>query len=98
MVRYWRGMTSSPAGQSRVGRRRDPDFPGRFLRLHAEPRWYAFLCVLPGLALPFTPLGAAVGFIPPPPLLFAYLVLAVGTYLLLVQFVKTRFCRRYPLT
>jgi Mg2+-importing ATPase len=54
-------------------------------------------CVLVGIALPFTPLGPALGFVPPPPAFFAFLVLAVGTYLALVQIVKTRFYRRYAL-
>jgi Mg2+-importing ATPase len=54
-------------------------------------------CVLIGLALPFTPFGAAIGFVPPPPAFFGFLILAVGTYLTLVQFVKVRFYRRYGL-
>lgn len=66
--------------------------PSRTLTLNA------LACVIIGMALPFTPLGATIGFVPPPPPFFAYLVLAVGTYLALVQFVKTRFYRRYQLT
>jgi Mg2+-importing ATPase len=55
-------------------------------------------CVLIGMVIPFTPLGAAIGFVPPPPTFFAFLVVAVVTYLLLVQFVKVRFYRRIELT
>jgi Mg2+-importing ATPase len=49
-----------------------------------------------GVLLPFTPLGALLGFVPPPPLFFAVLVVLVATYLALVQVVKSWFYRRYP--
>jgi P-type Mg2+ transporter len=50
-----------------------------------------------GAVLPFTRLGAALGFIPLPlPLLGAISLLAV-TYLILVQAVKTWFYRRHAL-
>jgi Mg2+-importing ATPase len=44
-----------------------------------------------GVVLPFTPLGADFGFVPLPPLFFAFLVAATATYLLLVEIVKRRF-------
>ena len=47
--------------------------------------------VVIGIALPFTPVGAALGFVPLPPVFFAFLALATATYLLLVEFVKRRF-------
>jgi Mg2+-importing ATPase len=48
-----------------------------------------------GAVLPFTSLGSALGFVPPPPLFFAALVSLVATYLLIVQVVKSWFYRRY---
>jgi Mg2+-importing ATPase len=48
-----------------------------------------------GAVLPFTSLGSALGFVPPPPLFFAALVGLVATYLLIVQVVKSWFYRRY---
>jgi P-type Mg2+ transporter len=48
-----------------------------------------------GLSLPFTPLGAWLHFVPPPALFFAFLAVAVGCYLALVQWVKVRFYRHY---
>jgi len=49
------------------------------------------------VALPYTPLGSILGFIPPPaPLLGAIAFLAV-TYLLLVQAVKSWFYRKHAL-
>ena len=47
--------------------------------------------VIIGTALPFTPIGADLGFIPLPPMFFAFLAAATATYLLLVEFVKRRF-------
>ena len=44
-----------------------------------------------GVVLPFTPLGADFGFVPLPPLFFAFLAVATATYLLLVELVKRRF-------
>ena len=40
------------------------------------------------LALPWTPLGATFGFTPPPPAFYGVLILMVGVYLALVEFVK----------
>ncbi|HSC22146.1 MAG TPA: magnesium-translocating P-type ATPase [Casimicrobiaceae bacterium] len=42
------------------------------------------------LALPFSPLGALVGFVPPPPIFLAVLGVLIGVYLALVQVFKTR--------
>jgi Mg2+-importing ATPase len=53
----------------------------------------AFLGV--GLILPFTSLGGTIGFVAPPAAFFAFLVLAVASYLALVQLVKVRFYRRH---
>ena len=47
--------------------------------------------VVIGTVLPFTPIGADLGFIPLPPVFFAFLVVATATYLLLVEGVKRRF-------
>ena len=47
--------------------------------------------VIIGTVLPFTPIGADLGFIPLPPMFFAFLAAATATYLLLVEFVKRRF-------
>jgi Mg2+-importing ATPase len=44
-----------------------------------------------GVVLPFTPIGADLGFVPLPPLFFVFLVVATATYLLLVEGVKRRF-------
>ena len=53
------------------------------------------VCVGIGVLLPFTPLGAWLGFTPLPPLFFAFLVGVVITYLGLVELVKQWFYRRY---
>ena len=52
--------------------------------------------VLIGIALPFTPIGADLGFTPLPPVYFAFLAAATVTYLLLVEIAK-RFLLRKPL-
>jgi Mg2+-importing ATPase len=44
-----------------------------------------------GTVLPFTPIGADLGFVPLPPMYFAFLAAATATYLLLVELVKRRF-------
>ena len=51
--------------------------------------------VLVGLALPFTPLAAPLGFTPLPLAFFLFLAAATGTYLLLVEVVKRRLMRRF---
>jgi Mg2+-importing ATPase len=43
-----------------------------------------------GLSLPFTPIAAALGMVPPPPLLFAYVAGVTVVYLALVEVVKRR--------
>jgi Mg2+-importing ATPase len=48
------------------------------------------LIVAVGIGLPFTPLGATLGFLPLPVAYFVFLALATGTYLLLVELVKAR--------
>jgi Mg2+-importing ATPase len=50
-----------------------------------------------GVALPFTPLAAWLGFTPLPPLFFGVLVTMIVTYLGLVEIVKKFFYRRYPM-
>jgi Mg2+-importing ATPase len=47
-----------------------------------------------GCALPFTTLGAGLGFVPLPPTYFAFLAAATVTYLALVEAVKRRLLRR----
>ncbi|MGN6811816.1 MAG: magnesium-translocating P-type ATPase [Thermomicrobiales bacterium] len=48
------------------------------------------LIVAVGIGLPFTPLGATLGFLPLPVAYFVFLALATGTYLLLVELFKAR--------
>jgi Mg2+-importing ATPase len=52
--------------------------------------------VLIGIGLPFTPIGADLGFMPLPAVYFAFLAAATVTYLLLVEVAK-RFLVRKPL-
>jgi Mg2+-importing ATPase len=52
------------------------------------------LVVLVGIALPFTPLAHLLGFAPPPPSYWGFLVVATGTYLLFVELVKRRLMGR----
>jgi Mg2+-importing ATPase len=47
------------------------------------------------LAIPFTPIGDLFGFVRLPAIFFLTLVALVGIYLMLVEFVKTLFYRRY---
>ncbi len=47
------------------------------------------------LALPFTPLAPALGFVAPPPLFFAVLAALAGAYLLLAEAVKRAFFRAH---
>jgi Mg2+-importing ATPase len=49
--------------------------------------------VLVGLAIPFTPLAVPLGFVPLPPLYFAFLGAATITYLVFVELVKRRLLR-----
>jgi Mg2+-importing ATPase len=48
-----------------------------------------------GLILPFIPIGKYFGFVQPPPLYFLALFVIVAVYLLVVQFVKSWFIKRY---
>ena len=50
-----------------------------------------------GFGLPYTPLGALVGFTPMPFALVAIIVGFAATYLALVQVVKTWFYRKHEL-
>jgi Mg2+-importing ATPase len=47
------------------------------------------------LVLPFLPIGKYLGFVEPPPSFFIVLALIVPAYLLMVQFVKSWFIKRY---
>ncbi|MGE5638189.1 MAG: magnesium-translocating P-type ATPase [Chloroflexota bacterium] len=72
--------------------RRSPFYkskPGKFLVLSA------FIIVGFALALPFTPLGSLFGFVQPPIAFFLILTGLIGAYLVLAQFVKDWFYRRY---
>ena len=53
------------------------------------------ICAGTGVLLPFTPLGAWLGFVALPPLFFAFLVGMTVTYLALVEAAKQWFYRRY---
>lgn len=53
--------------------------------------------VLLGICLPFSPLAHSLGFVAPPPLYFVFLILLTGTYLLLIEFIKSTFLKRYNL-
>jgi len=44
-----------------------------------------------GIALPYTPIAATLGFVPLPPLFWPYLAGFIVLYVLLTQFVKSRF-------
>jgi Mg2+-importing ATPase len=50
--------------------------------------------VVVGVALPFSPLGPLLGFVPLPPMFFAFLVGVVVTYLMLVEVVKRALRKR----
>lgn len=66
---------------------------GNPLRSHPSKSLMATVlaAVIIGTVLPFTPIGADLGFIPLPPLFFAFLAVATATYLLLVEGVKRHF-------
>jgi Mg2+-importing ATPase len=57
----------------------------------------AIATVLAGLALPFTPLGAALGFVHPPWKFFVLLPVMVTAYLAAVELVKRRFYARFAM-
>jgi Mg2+-importing ATPase len=66
---------------------------GNPLRSHPSKSLMATVlgAVTVGTVLPFTPIGADLGFIPLPPMFFVFLATATATYLLLVELVKRRF-------
>jgi P-type Mg2+ transporter len=49
-----------------------------------------------GVLLPFTPLATWLGFVPLPPLFFAFLVVMTVAYLVAVELAKRRFYRKTP--
>jgi Mg2+-importing ATPase len=51
--------------------------------------------VLVAIALPYSPFASTLGFVAPPPAFYAFLIVAVATYLALVEVVKRLFYRRY---
>lgn len=53
------------------------------------------LVVLAGLALPFSPLAARLGFVNLPGGFFIFLAAAVATYMVLVELVKGRVIRTF---
>jgi Mg2+-importing ATPase len=57
----------------------------------------AALTVLAAVAIPFTPLGAALGFVHPPWRFFALLPIMVAVYLGAVELVKRRFYARFAM-
>ena len=67
----------------------------------SRPSWRLLIGVvavtLAGVMLPYTRLGALLGFIPPPPELLGVIAFLALTYLILVQAVKTWFYRRHAL-
>lgn len=61
-------------------------------------KWLTITClsvVGVGLLLPFTPLADGLGFVPLPPIYFLLLAMLVGTYLLLVMFLRGKFLRKF---
>lgn len=66
--------------------------------LHSRPSTplavTVLLVVAVALGLPFSPLAGVLGFTPLPPAYFAFLVVVVGTYLLLVEAIKRRLMGR----
>lgn len=49
------------------------------------------------LVIPFSPLAQLLGFVQPPPLFFAILIVMVVTYLVLVEFLKNWFVKKYEI-
>jgi Mg2+-importing ATPase len=71
--------------------RRTPFFRSRPSRALAAT---SLACVAAGAVIPFTPLGALIGFSPLPPPFFLALAAMVAAYLVLVETAKTLFFRR----
>ncbi len=53
------------------------------------------LVMIVGLILPFTPFGAAIGFVTLPPAYFFWLILTLVAYFVVMQAVKTWYLRRF---
>jgi Mg2+-importing ATPase len=68
--------------------------------LTSRPSWVLLATSLSiaaiALVLPFTPVGAAFGFVLPPPAFYAILVATVVSYLVIVEGVKRYFYRHLP--
>ena len=62
-------------------------------RPHPALAALALVVLAIAVALPFTPLAAALGFVAPPPLFFAVLATLVAAYLVLAEVVKRAFYR-----
>jgi Mg2+-importing ATPase len=63
-------------------------------------KWLLFTClgiVGASLIIPFSPLAKDLGFVTPPPIYFAILIVLVSTYLMLVEFLKSKFLQKYSL-
>ncbi len=68
--------------------------------LSKPSKWLLGTCVgivLVSLLLPFSPLAGTLGLVTPPPLYFFILIILVSTYLILVEFMKHIFLRKYTL-
>ncbi len=53
--------------------------------------------VLAGIIIPFTTLAPHLGFVPLPPLYFAFLVLIILSYLLIIDYTKGEFLKKFSL-
>ncbi len=56
--------------------------------------WSCLGVVALSVALPFTSIGASIGFVAPPAIYFAVLIVLVSTYLFFVEMMKSRFLNR----
>lgn len=57
----------------------------------------SFLVIIIGIILPLTPLATQLGFVSPPPLYFVFLILIVISYLLLIDYMKGVFLKKFNL-
>jgi Mg2+-importing ATPase len=66
--------------------------------LQSRPSWplmaMSACIVAVGVAIPFTPLGRSLGFVPPPRAYWAFLAATLACYVVLTQFVKAWLSRR----
>lgn len=63
-------------------------------------KWLTITCITMvsiAIMLPYLPVSASLGFVPLPPLYFGILILLVSTYLVLVEFIKKIFLKKYIL-